>query len=662
MSYAFQCRPTLVALAILFGFSVHDEACAQQEPLAGATVQTPLDPESPLAPMEDIGVAWPEIPTPSAEDKSAAENTQSDITTDIVAERRYEVGIVGLSAADEAKIAKRFALLSTLKAGEGKSANVAQIDRRAREDAELLESILRAEGYYDAVITTRVDPAKIGSKLIVTLNVEAGPLYRFADVRVDGLEKAGQKGAELREAFPVEARDPVNADDVLAAQSTLKNVIGKEGFPFAKISEPDIVVDHDTRTATLSMTVDPGGEQRIGKITVKGDKAPFGAEHVERIARFKSGQVFRQDRIDDLRRAITATGLVSAVTVDPTPGATPDTVDLSVGMEPAPMRTIAGEFGYGTGEGLRAEVSWTHRNLVRPEGAVTLRGVVGTKEQLAGVTLRQSNFGKRDQVLNGRILLSNINQNAFKARTFEVAAGIERQTNLIWQKKWIWSLGFELLASDERDVVVGPSSRKRFFIGALPATLNYDGSDNLLDPTRGFRVGLRFSPELSFSKGTFGYARAQLDASAYLPTGKSVVLAGRARLGVIAGAGLNQIAPSRRLYSGGGGSVRGYSYQAIGPLDVNNDPVGGQSLAEFALEARIRLKIFEGAFSVVPFVDGGNVYRGSTPDFSGFRYGAGLGLRYHSSFGPIRIDVATPVNPRKGDSPVALYVSLGQAF
>ena len=104
--------------------------------------------------------------------------------------------------------------------------------------------------------------------------------------------------------------------------------------------------------------------------------------------------------------------------------------------------------------------------------------------------------------------------------------------------------------------------------------------------------------------------------------------------------------------------MRGYSYQHIGPRDANNDPIGGRSVAEFAMEARIRF----GNFGVVPFFDGGNIYRSSMPRFSGMRYGAGLGVRYYTTFGPIRVDVGTPINPAKGDNRVAVYVSLGQAF
>jgi translocation and assembly module TamA len=611
-----------------------------------------LDPESPMAPMPDIGVDWPDM-KPDPKDAPTAKAA----TTDIADERRYQVVLEGIEKVEGDQLVPRFNQLSTLKSGEGKPANIAQIDRRAREDVDLLDQLLRASGYYDAVIDTRVEAAT-GDKLIVTMTIEPGPLYRFSEVNVAGLEAAGKKGAELKGAFPVDPHDPVDADDVTAAESTLRETIAREGFPFAKISEPEVVIDHETRTATLAMTVDPGGERSFDQIIVRGENPPFGAKHIARIARFKPGQIYNQTRIDDLRRAIIATGLVSSVKLEPVPGNAPDKVDMAVTMEPAPVHTIAAEAGYGTGEGIRVEASWTHRNFIRPEGAVTFRGVVGTREQLLGAVLRQSNFGKRDQVLNARIVASHSNQAAFDARTFEIAANIERQTNIIWQKKWTWSAGFELLASDERDVVALAGGRRTFVIGALPGTLSYDGSNDLLDPTRGFRLAARLSPELSLQSGSFGYVRAQIDGSFYVPAGRKIVIAGRARIGTISGASRDRIAPSRRFYSGGGGSVRGYSYQAIGPRDAFNDPIGGRGLAEFALEARIRL----GSFGVVPFVDGGNIYTSALPNFNGFRYGAGIGVRYHSSFGPIRLDVGTPINPRKGDARVAVYVSLGQAF
>ena len=108
--------------------------------------------------------------------------------------------------------------------------------------------------------------------------------------------------------------------------------------------------------------------------------------------------------------------------------------------------------------------------------------------------------------------------------------------------------------------------------------------------------------------------------------------------------------------------MRGYGYQRLGPKDVDGDPIGGRGLAEFALEARIRLARFGGNFGVVPFIDGGSLTTGLLPSIKDWKFAAGVGVRYYSSFGPIRIDVGVPLNREKGDGLVAVAVSLGQAF
>ena len=184
----------------------------------------------------------------------------------------------------------------------------------------------------------------------------------------------------------------------------------------------------------------------------------------------------------------------------------------------------------------------------------------------------------------------------------------------------------------------------------------------LLDPTTGFRLSGWISLEYSGHGKSLTYARSQIDASAYRPVSDHVVVAGRVRLGTILGADTFDLAPSRRFYSGGGGSVRGYGYQQLGPKDVDGDPIGGRGLAEFALEARIRLKQLGGNFGIVPFFDGGSLSTDTLPDFKEWRFAAGAGVRYYSMFGPIRVDVGIPLDRQKGDGPLAVTVSLGQAF
>jgi translocation and assembly module TamA len=619
----------------------------------------PLDPSAPMEEWPDLGVEWPDMernPNEAIPDLPGATVDSADMG----AARSYSYAIAGLDAAEAAPLLARFRALSTLEEYRGSPANAAQIDRRARADAELMEQLLRAYGYYDGQVATRVYAAGTGGFSVI-LDVQPGQLYRFATVVLPGLEEAAGVDAEtLRRSFSVNPQDPVNAESVRDAQAALRAELGRRGYAFAEVGEEEVVLDHTTGTALLTLPVEPAGARRFGHILIEG-RPLFDARHVGTIARFREGDPYRSDRVEDLRQALVATGLVSSVAIRPAARPGSDLVDLAVALEPAPMRTIAGEAGYGTGEGIRLEASWQHRNLLPPEGAVTFRGVAGTREQSLSAILRRSNFGRRDQVLNLQAAASNVNRPAYDARMFTLAGGIERQSNIFWQKAWTWSVGAELTATDERDVDVatGTTRRRTFFIGAIPAYLGYDGSNDLLDPTSGFRLSARFSPEASLQSGSFFYARAQLDGSVYWPASDRITLAARTRLGTILGASRDRIAPSRRFYAGGGGSVRGYGFQALGPRDpVFDDPIGGRSLAEFALEARIRV----GNFGIVPFLDAGNVSTTTLPGLGNLQLGAGLGVRYHTRFGPIRVDVGTPLNPRSGDPRIAVYVSLGQAF
>lgn len=650
----------LVCMAAALGMGASRPAHAQGSAPQQAQIPGPdlpdhpdmLDPDTPLAPLPDLGVDWPDLNVAPAD--AAIAPAKPEIGETI----RYEYKIDGLELVADSLFNTRFDALSTLRAHRSEPSNAAQIDRRAREDSALLQTLLRGAGYYDSRVSSSVTPA--GDKLLVTLVAEPGPLYRLAEVTLDGLATAGDKADDLRSAFGIQPHDAVNADAIAAAELKLRTRIGEEGFPFAKVGAPQIVVDHATQTATLDLSVQSGGARRFGRVIAAPNKL-FNARHIQQIARFRPGEPYDETKLDDLRRALIQTSIVSSAEVKPVEGQEPGTVDIDVAMLPAPPRTIAGELGYGTGEGIRAEVNWTHRNLFPPEGGLTLRGVAGTQEQLISAIFRRNNFEGRDRVLTGQLSASNVQRAAYQATTFSVSGSFERQTTIFFQKAWTWSLGAEVAASDERDVVVttGAARRRTFLIISLPTSLNYDGSDDLLNPTRGFRIGGRLSPELSLQGSAFGYARVQLDGSIYQSIGDRIVLAGRVRLGTIVGAPRDQVAPSRRFYAGGGASVRGYGYQAIGPRDPNNDPIGGRSLTEFSLEARI--KAF-GNFGIVPFFDAGNIYTSSLPKFTGLQYGAGVGLRYYSSFGPIRVDLGTPLNPQRGDPRVAVYVSLGQAF
>lgn len=620
------------------------------------------EPDQAALPPDDL-VPAPDDGPADAEELAEGDEGQALLAgIDPAAPLHYTYSLEGLGESADQTLLDRFEMLSALEAGKGEPANVAQIRRRGRTDATLLDDLLRVRGYYDS--RTRLDfrSGSTAAQIRAILAANPGEPYLLGLIDVEGLSDEEPGIAQLRTLFNVKQGDRADTDHINTATDALRAGLLDGGYPFSDVRDPVLVIDHGQHSATLNLTVSTGGFRRIGQITVNPG-APFDARHVAVISRFAPGDPYRQEDIADLNRALVATGLVSQVTITPKEGANGELVDLDLTLGKAPVHTIAGELGYGTGEGARLELSWQHRNFFPPEGALTLRGVLAQQEQSVTATLRRANFGKRDRVLNVELNAANLDRPAYQARSAGIGASLERQTNLIFQKDWTWSVGAELRVSDERDLY-GETlipRRRTYFIGALPGSLTYDDSDDLLDPRKGFRLGGRVSPELSLQGVAFAYVRAQMDGSFYLPAGDRLTLAGRVRLGTIVGASHDRIAPTRRFYAGGGASVRGYSYQAIGPRDLNNDPVGGRSLGEVSLEARFRFGS-ENQFGIVPFIDAGTISAQPWPSIAEMRVGAGVGFRYYSNFGPIRVDVGTPLNPQPGDSRIGVYVSLGQAF
>jgi translocation and assembly module TamA len=650
---------------------------------------TDVDPDSPLAELPPIDVPWPDdliLPqlAPLEPDDSVdfADLEDAAVPTPALAEaevvRVTDELVLAFPPEESAfpernEFTERFSGLSTVAELDSDEDNVAQLAARAKADQTLLDTLLRVYGYYDGQIIRSVGGIQAGEETAATrpevrFDVIPGARYRFGAIDLGEIAAAPDADA-LRRAFEIQPGDPMSSDAIVAEQFNLDVALGEFGYPFAAIDAPELLIDHARREGDLTMLVHPNGKYVFGDIVSSLPRFLSG-KHLASIARFDPGDTYQRTLEFDLRRAIVSTGLVSSVTIKPreitppTPDA-PGTVALDVELTKAKLRTIAGAIGYGTGEGFRAEASWEHRNLFPPEGMLRVRGIAGTQEQLLGVTFRKNNFGGRDKVLTVDAFASTIDSDAYDARTVSLIGTYERLSTLLFQKPLSWSIGLEAVATSERPQPLGGvvQPRKTYFIGAVPLYAMLDTSDNLLDPTKGFRAGLRLSPEVSRTEGMQSfYLRAQFDGSTYQKVTNSVVVAGRVRVGAIPGTDLDNIAPSRRLYSGGGGSVRGYGYQRIGPRDASGNPTGGRSLVEGAIEARVKTGFFDGALSVVPFVDAGSVSQSVVPDFDVVRFGAGIGVRYETGFGPLRFDIATPINPAPGDSRIAVYVSLGQAF
>jgi translocation and assembly module TamA len=643
------------ALAVpLEGIAEFEARLRAQEGVAG-TIAPTADPQlaQPLPPLNQFDVREVELAQPEP--------------AEAVPELRYAIRIEGLDGADaetETGLRGQFNDLSALEEGDGKATNEAMLSARLSEDSKLIQRILQAEGWYDAAVQARIDrsSASDGQPVTAVLQVAPGDRYKIGTIAVQADPTTPPD--LIARNLALQIGEPIVAERIQGAEANVAVVLPQEGYPFATVGQRDVLLDPETHLGDYTLPVTVGPRSRFGGFRTTGEVA-FDVRHVEVLARFNRGELYDSRDVDDLRQALVATGLFTTVAVAPerTGQVNPDgteNVTMLVTQDAGPPRTLAASAGYGTGQGFWLEGSWTHRNLFPPEGALVASAVAGTREQGASVLFRRSNAGKRDRTLQFGLEALRSRFEAFDALTGRLFARLSYDSTPIWRKTLTWGLGAELLGTVEEDYnfTLGERDKRRFLIGGISGQLGFDRTDSLLDPTRGFRAQILVQPEGALSDGFRPYLRSQLDGSAYYPIGDSLVVAGRARIGTTLGIDRFNLAPSRRFYGGGGGSVRGFAYQQLGPKDPDNRPLGGLSLTEAAAEVRYRF----GDYGVVGFIDMGQVYEDRVPSFRGLRTGVGIGGRYYTSFGPLRVDVATPLGRKPGESRLNIYISIGQAF
>ncbi|PWC85869.1 hypothetical protein TSH100_14980 [Azospirillum sp. TSH100] len=589
----------------------------------------------------------------------------------------YEVDITGVE--DEALRGTLRDASTLVELKDDHPPSLIGLERRADSDRDRLQTALRSAGYYDAKLDIRIEePAATGTlpaggkapPVKVTVAVTPGPLYHIKTVTVRGANGSTLPKDVTTDDLGLVAGAPAVAQKVLDAESELVGRLSKRGYAFAKASDREVVVDHSDRTMDVAYTVDPGPLTRYGATRIEGLET-VDEDLVRGRLAWKEGQVFDPAATDKARQDIAALQVFDTVRVrmadEPGPdGVTP--VIVSVGERK--RRFIGGGVTYSTQDGLGANAYWGHRNLFG--GAEQLRvGVdVGRVAGSSGGTSSKSNdlpdlrfsvnFRKPDFLAVKQSLLVNfavVNDQppAYSRVASELTVKLERPLT----DQLTVSYG---LTGERGRVRTEDTTYQTSFIG-VPLGAAWNGTDNLLNPTSGQRASLQVTPWFPVGGDTKSpFTSVLLNGSTYydLGTDGRYVAAARIGLGSILGTSLADIPPDHRFYAGGGGSVRGYGFQKAGPRDRYDDPVGGRSL--FEIGAELRIKVTE-SIGVVPFVDAGTVYDKAYPDFSEpLRVGAGLGLRYYTDFGPLRVDVGVPLNPASGDARWQLYLSLGQAF
>lgn len=551
--------------------------------------------------------------------------------------------------------------------------------RQIDADEDRFGAALRSEGYYSGSVSITVNgfsldnetlPDRLNalpedSSVAIDVAVDPGPQYIVSSLDlVSNLETdAPMRPLVNRSILPLQPGDPARAVSVLNTEGFIVNRIEQRGYPFAAVPQRRAVVDLTAHTMALTFEGVSGPEATMGPVTIQGEERT-NPEFLQNRVPYQPGDPYRPQELADLRERFSDLGVFSVVDVEPADALNEEgQLPVTVTVQERPPRFVGFGASYATSEGISANAYWGHRNLFGNAEQLRISGEVGNILENAvndysynlGFSFTKPDFLRVEQNLNVSLVGLREVDPAYLREAIQGTVSVDRPIT----DEITASLGLSI----EQSRVTQDDVTDNYFLVSLPATLNWDASDDLLDPHEGFRLGLDFRPFPAFLGSSSDFYITRVDGSIYEDFGSDgeFVLAARGALGFIFGDSNAAIPANYRFYAGGGGSIRGYEFQSVGPTDAFGDPIGGRSLVEGSLELRWR---FAGDFGVVPFVDFGQVYESSYPDFQeDLQFGAGIGIRYYTSFGPVRFDVAFPLNPIDGDGEdFAFYVSLGQSF
>ena len=551
--------------------------------------------------------------------------------------------------------------MTSLLAGDAPTAQ--SLLAAAQADYARLVAALYDVGRFGPVVSIKVDgreaagispfeaPRSIRS---IDVTVDPGPRFRFGRATIAPLAN----GTEIPESFApgVRAGTAPVRDAARAGVTGWRNV----GHAKARVSDQTITANHDARELNADLRLDPGPRLLFGQTIVTGNDG-IRRTRIREIAGIPEGDVFDPEEIEQAERRLRETGVFNSVAVSEADTPNPDnTLDLTVQVAEQKAR----RFGFGaevsTQEGGKISAFWLHRNLfqgaerLRVDGEISGINADGTDiDYKLGLTYSRPATFTPDTEFFLNAQLEQLDEPGYESTQASISAGLSHRFSDILSGSF--ALGYRYI--DTSDAF----GDREFQLLTADIGAELDTRNDTLNPTSGFFVSANGTPFLGLDETESGF-RLTSDMRAYrgFGTDNRFVLAGRMQIGSVWGPSLEQTVPDYLFYSGGGGTVRGQAYQSLGVTADNGEFTGGQSFAAASAELRANLN---GTFSLVGFYDAGFV-----TDESGFagnddwHAGAGVGIRYNTGIGPIRVDAATPVTGDDAGQSFELYIGIGQAF
>ncbi|WP_208645006.1 autotransporter assembly complex protein TamA [Rhizobium gallicum] len=537
---------------------------------------------------------------------------------------------------------------------------------KARDDRDRLIAALYENARYGGVVTITIDGKNIDDlppnptfdrsrSVPVQVAIEPGPVFRVKEVQFGG-DAASRNPAD----YDLAPGEVAGSLTIIKAGDKIVEQLKSEGRPLAKLTTRQVVADHRTKTVDIVIATEGGPVAPIGNVGVTGQKAVKSA-FIQRYSRLERGGAYSPEALKKAGERLRALGVFSSVTIHEADSLAADgTLPMTIEVSEGKQRYFGVGANYSTIDGMGVQGYWGHRNLfgeaesLRIEGTVGRLGEndIGNLDYSTGILFTKPGAFFPAATLKAGILAKTENPDAYNASLITASLG----------------LSYELTDQDTASASTEISYEKdddafgdnEYLTFALPLTYERDARDNKLNPTEGYRATLAATPSYEmFGSTIFSSFEGSITGYQSIGAEDNVVFAGKVAAGVLIGGELPDIPATRRFFAGGGGSVRGYGYQEISPYNAEDEATGGKSYVTASLEARVRITETIG---IVPFIDVGTVGSEEFPDFSDIRAGAGIGIRYATPFGPLRLDFAVPLNKYENGTSYGIYAGIGQSF
>lgn len=532
----------------------------------------------------------------------------------------------------------------------------------ARADYQRLLGALYKHGYYGGVIRIRADGAEVAELPAtatlpdlrrIEVSIDPGPKFQFRRADIGPLAPR----TELPESYT--PGGPAGYQEIKDAARAAVEGWRHVGHAKAEPTRQRITADHAGTSVSSEIGITPGPLVHFGKVRLARLSAVRAARIAE-IAQFPTGKIFDPDAREAAADRLRRTGAFQAVVFHEDDGLNPDdTLDHTLDLIDAKPRRIGFGAEVSSSEGATLSGFWMHRNLLG--GAERLRFDISASS-IDGATegpdihfkadFRRPATFHPDVTLYAVAEAERLDEPDYTSDDLSTVVGLSRRID----DGLTLSAGVGLRFAEDEDAL----GKRDYHQVIFPLTATLDRRDDPLAPGEGYYVDGELRPFLGFDGSDSG-ARLELDARGYhrVATDGRVVLAGRLQFGTIAGADLLDVPNEDRFFSGGSETVRGQAYQSLG-FDLGGGVrSGGASFVGLSGEVRVAVN---DRLDLAAFADLGAIYReGWLDGDSADHAGVGLGAQFDTRFGPVRLDIATPVEG--GDNgDLFFYLGFGHRF